>query len=65
MPRLRFMLAGLSLLGGLVIPGCVHRRHVFYPNERPQADSGVRVRAPFVDVQVQGDHDDDDLDDED
>jgi hypothetical protein len=41
----------LVLLGGVLLglvgTGCAHRREAYYPNRQ-----GVRVRAPFVDVNV-------------
>jgi hypothetical protein len=41
-------LAVLMLLGSV---GCAHKRDVYYPRDNGR---GVHVRAPFVDVQVQG-----------
>jgi hypothetical protein len=40
----------LAFAGILLALGCAHKRQVYYPND---AGSGVSVRAPFVDVQVQ------------
>jgi hypothetical protein len=37
----------------LVVAGCAHRREAYYPSDLG-AGPGVHVRAPFVDVKVQG-----------
>jgi hypothetical protein len=52
MSRRRWMvLGGSCLMIGLSGPGCAHKRQVYYPNTTT-AEPAVRVRAPFVDIQV-------------
>lgn len=48
----RWMVLGWAcLMIGLLGLGCAHKRQVFYPNSTT-AEPAVRVRAPFVDIQV-------------
>jgi hypothetical protein len=56
MMDLRMMRRGVVVSVVLVGIGCAHKRQVFYPIDHGGSPAGsrpgVRVRAPFVDVQV-------------
>ena len=53
MPRSTRIFLNLGIILLIAAQGCAHHRDSYYPGDLA-ASRGVRVRAPYVDIQVRG-----------